>query len=482
MLRGKGAGKYTDRVSAMRHMRFQGNLRMPRKKKKNASASLSTGWNQKESVVFDEKLGLKRNEVLGGGNTNFFEDSNAPCAYIDSNRMVDHHEDIKTVMSQAKKLPQKRFGNQTSSTTKDRWADDTDFQESGGIHGYIARAKSLMGKQKLYSQAINYLSVAISHGLQDFYITQTENEDVLLARQLRASCQLKAANYYEAEAEAARILFWDSTNGQALYIQAEALYLQCKFERALMVYHRGCRLRTDLYGETFRRGIIKATTAILHSIKSLDTPNNATSNSGNPKDIIPPQVSPELIEKSFKEDGYPTGRNQKKAQASGKVDEVVHPVLFIREKPPSPFGATFLKKQWHSKNKDKSAKNNGVLQKKGPSLKTRGLQERNKHDRNLRRLRTDEKFLDTLCVVFKTTGPDSATENNNTLVASLMKSADGNKGGGYSKGSEEHEWDLSIPPTRPGMYDRKIAKMASEVLDFIEGRKHFWALQAEAKS
>ena len=31
---------------------------------------------------------------------------------------------------------------------------------------------------------------------------------------------------------------------------------------------------------------------------------------------------------------------------------------------------------------------------------------------------------------------------------------------------------------KPGAYDGKIVTVASEVLDFIDGRKQFWALKA----
>ena len=37
---------------------------------------------------------------------------------------------------------------------------------------------------------------------------------------------------------------------------------------------------------------------------------------------------------------------------------------------------------------------------------------------------------------------------------------------------------LDLPVKRRGAYDGRIVNVASEMLDFIDGRKHFWALQA----
>ena len=37
---------------------------------------------------------------------------------------------------------------------------------------------------------------------------------------------------------------------------------------------------------------------------------------------------------------------------------------------------------------------------------------------------------------------------------------------------------LFVSAKRSGAYDGKIVNVASEVLDFIDGRKQFWALQA----
>lgn len=37
---------------------------------------------------------------------------------------------------------------------KDQWTDEEAFKDSGGVSGYIARAKNLMDTRKLYTEAI----------------------------------------------------------------------------------------------------------------------------------------------------------------------------------------------------------------------------------------------------------------------------------------------------------------------------------------
>ena len=52
LLRGS---QFTDRESAMRHMRFQGHIRAPGKKGKTGNPSLDTGWAHRNPNVYDEK-------------------------------------------------------------------------------------------------------------------------------------------------------------------------------------------------------------------------------------------------------------------------------------------------------------------------------------------------------------------------------------------------------------------------------------------
>ena len=90
--------------------------------------------------------------------------------------MVDgSSDDIKKVMSEAKRLAQRGGGgprggkskesamvncyfdfqrNAPSFSIQDRWADEEAFAESGGMAGYTQRAKNLIEKRKLYAEAI----------------------------------------------------------------------------------------------------------------------------------------------------------------------------------------------------------------------------------------------------------------------------------------------------------------------------------------
>ena len=41
---------------------------------------------------------------------------------------------------------------------QDRYVDEAEFKTSGGVSGYIARAKNLMDTRKLYPEAIGWVS------------------------------------------------------------------------------------------------------------------------------------------------------------------------------------------------------------------------------------------------------------------------------------------------------------------------------------
>ena len=42
---------------------------------------------------------------------------------------------------------------------QDRYVDEAEFKTSGGVSGYIARAKNLMDTRKLYTEAIGWVSI-----------------------------------------------------------------------------------------------------------------------------------------------------------------------------------------------------------------------------------------------------------------------------------------------------------------------------------
>ena len=56
-----------------------------------------------------------------------------------------------------------------------------------------------------------------------------------------------------------------------------------QFERALMIFQRGFRLRAELYSKSFHNGIVKTTNVILNTIQTLNFCGHET----NPKKMIP---------------------------------------------------------------------------------------------------------------------------------------------------------------------------------------------------
>lgn len=89
-----------------------------------------------------------------------------------------------------------------------------------------------------------YLDIAIKHALVNFH-DDTETEETLLARELKATCLLNLADYNEAEQQAEHILIWAPFNGKALYIYAESLYLQCKVIRPSLLSSEAAKLSME---------------------------------------------------------------------------------------------------------------------------------------------------------------------------------------------------------------------------------------------
>ena len=71
-----------------------------------------------------------------------------------------------------------------------------------------------------------------------------------------ASCHLKLGNLVEANDLAEEVLEIDETNVKATYAKAEALYYNCEFEQALVIYYRGsvslyCQVIYNKYKMTY---------------------------------------------------------------------------------------------------------------------------------------------------------------------------------------------------------------------------------------
>ena len=73
-----------------------------------------------------------------------------------------------------------------------------------------------------------YLDAAIAHGAREAAIFGFESGEMLTSRNLRARCYLNLSRLGEAQAEAEQVLKFNSSDGTALWLMAEALYLQCR--------------------------------------------------------------------------------------------------------------------------------------------------------------------------------------------------------------------------------------------------------------
>nr|XP_040565332.1 uncharacterized protein LOC121115207 [Lepeophtheirus salmonis] len=217
---------------------------------------------QKKKKVFNADG--KRNNIVFGND--LLMDKKVG-AYIDTSRAVDNALDIKSVMRKQRK-------NAKYKKSKGGVFIEEEESELCGIVPYIQRAKNQYNRGN-FDSAISYLNAAIKFGteeLQRSQIKALENEDIIQARILRAKCYIKTGKTKESLKEAERILKAQKKNPEAVFIKAESYYFQSKFEKALLYYHQGNRLRTPLYTEKFRLGIAKAINAIMESISILDDP------------------------------------------------------------------------------------------------------------------------------------------------------------------------------------------------------------------
>ena len=82
----------------------------------------------------------------------------------------------------------------------------------------------------------------------------------------RSQCHLKLGDAVSALKDAETTCDSQETYIMGLYQYAEALYNLGQFEKALIAYHRGYRLRKDMQG--FRIGVQKSQEAIQKAIGS----------------------------------------------------------------------------------------------------------------------------------------------------------------------------------------------------------------------
>lgn len=107
----------------------------------------------------------------------------------------------------------------------------------------------------------------------------------------------------------------------------------------------------------------------------------------------------------------------------------------------------------------------------------------------MRRLKADERFFDSLCTIFSNTGsldndPDEVQDRytQQKLEESGWDLSKHNKCCFIRDGRKRVSFVTGAPKPRRGTYDQRIANMASDCLNFIEGRKHFWTLQNKGVS
>ena len=108
---------------------------------------------------------------------------------------------------------------------------------------YLKQAEHLM-KRGAYKPALLYLEQALA-------INPTSN----IVQSTRAKCLLFMGKWEEARNAADTVLDVDKKYVKALLVKAEALYNTCKFEHALVLFHRGLVLAPE--GEDFRLGVQK---------------------------------------------------------------------------------------------------------------------------------------------------------------------------------------------------------------------------------
>ena len=158
------------------------------------------------------------------------------ATYVDDARAAQDMEDIKTALDKAKK----KYGDSFGKFRRQRPnVDDYDnlltdimteeeFQQTGGMRGYIERARALFVRGK-FAPAVRYLDFAIAQGQQFLGAFEDEEDKELLeARTLKAKCLLKEAYYGEAATESDKIIEVSPNNVTALFVKAEARFNQVR--------------------------------------------------------------------------------------------------------------------------------------------------------------------------------------------------------------------------------------------------------------
>ncbi|UJR35341.1 hypothetical protein I4U23_028101 [Adineta vaga] len=148
---------------------------------------------------------------------------------------------------------------------------DDEISVSSETKGPLKSFQALMGegekfsRDKLYIKAIQSYTEALDLLPQDDdKSTAKDINDRLNGLVARSACYLKIGKNNLALQDAEESLKSNKEFTRGLYQKAEALYAMGEFELALMFYHRGKKLRSDL--REFQLGINKAQEAIDNSV------------------------------------------------------------------------------------------------------------------------------------------------------------------------------------------------------------------------
>ncbi|XP_059087590.1 uncharacterized protein LOC131883988 [Tigriopus californicus] len=388
---------------------------------------------------------------------------------FDVNRGMDYSTDIKAALSEARKRSVKVF--------KKTVMDEEEFRLTGGLPGCIERAKSLLIRKKI-SSAMRYLDFALSHYLRENPYNKIEPPDILQVKLIRAQCLLCESKYSEAQKEADHILSYWKNNAIALSISAEAMYYQCEFERALMTFHQGFNARTELYTSTFKEGIKKSKVAILRTLTALDLSINEWNTSPQGKQL----------EKSFHRfindmvetmklntihidvgDQGPSGISKQILTDSAEIPMFINlstmaPLCELKNRAKRKISA---RREAEEQRLAALALEDKPKNRQGKKTRAGG---RAQKDLNLKRLKKDEKFLDSLKECF------GGKQDEQKKILGRFSTLDPNTTGRKSTKADASVY-FSAMNKRKRNVDKSVVKAADEVLEFIGGRKKFWSIQ-----
>ena len=415
--------------------------------------------------------------------------------FVDSFRSTDFYQvDLKSAVQQAKK---EYTG--PSYSKKNGVMDEEEFHETGGLVGYVERGRSLLMRKK-YKAAKTFLDFAIIQGYRELpTLAKVETPLILDARQLRARCHLAESRFSEALLEAERVLRWQKNHKMAMLIKAEALYANCQFERALMTFYRGSRVRSTLRntdGLGFDEGIAKSKSAIRKPLSLLDEgavfpwqPSRPLEERERFKSFIseffevndwtirPPDTDEFVIDPKTK-----TILSEKPIKSSllnppsMTFTSLASPINIFRAKCRMKREQREKEEQAEAETESSSSSSESEAEsvEKEPSgrKKTHGYIRSFKSDKDLARLREDEDFLGALQISFGKEFLECQRQlkRYNGQHQQPLYQRGGHDPAGNYQGNQ-------AVARQKRLVSRGIFNMTNDALEFIDNRKAFWVHQ-----